>query len=155
MNLYAVGLASALTFVAGWTGNGWRLGEHIAAKEAAAAKTETKARDAIITAERRAAEQTAEADARAQREIAENEQRLAEFERCIAAGAGCGLRIKVRTVPAATCVSSGDAPGVGAGGEQTAELDPALGPDYRALRTGIQRLEQALKVCVSAAHQSN
>lgn len=150
MNPYVIAVAAALAFGAGWTSNGWRLGERMAENDRATTLAQSKAQAAMIEVERLAAENTAAADGVAQQEISADEKRLAELERCIAAGAGCGLRIKVRTVPAAACMPTGDAAGVGTGGGQTAELAAELGPDYRALRTGIVRLEQALAVCISA-----
>lgn len=140
MNPYLIAAAATAAFLAGFTVNGWRLGEQIQQERTEREQTQRTDADA------RALELWA-ADQRAQQEITEHEKRLATFERCIAAGAGCGLRVKVRTVAG---VCPGEAASVGAGVEQTAELDPAARPDYRAVRSGIQRLEAALRVCVSA-----
>jgi hypothetical protein len=87
------------------------------------------------------------ADQHAQKEITGHETKLSELERCIATGRGCGLRIRVAK-PAA-CVSAGEASGVGSGAGESAELDESARPAYRALRTGIVRLESALRVCIS------
>ena len=143
MNHYAILAIAIASFSAGALVNGWRLGEQMQAERNSWAASEQQRR---AEADARALEVWA-ADKHAQKEITDRENRLSEFERCIAAGRGCGLRVRIK--PAA-CVPAGEAAGVGAGAEQTAELDPAVRQDYRTLRTGIIRLEQALKVCVSA-----
>lgn len=149
MNPYAIAAICAASLATGWTANGWRLGEQMQAERnewAAAEKARTDAER--MESDARALELWA-ADARAQKEITDAEKKAADLERCIAAGRGCGLRVRVapRACPG---VPAGEVTGVGAGAEQTAELDPAARQDYRTLRSGIIRLEQALKVCVSA-----
>lgn len=87
-------------------------------------------------------------EAAALEELQRATQKNQDLDRCIAAGRGCGLRVKV-----AACTSVSATPGVGQPASQTAELDPSARSDYRALRDGIVRLEQALKVCVNAPAQ--
>lgn len=141
------GLLAALCFGAGWKVQGWRLGEQMQEERNQWAAAEKARVDAErIEADARALELWA-ADQHAQKEITEHETKLSELERCIAAGRGCGLRIRVAKPPA--CVSAGEAAGVGAGAVEAAELDESARPAYRALRTGIVRLESALKVCIS------
>ena len=149
MNPYAIAAICAASLATGWTANGWRLGEQMQAERNEWKATEKRRADAAQSeAQRRADEQYA-ADKLAQQEITDAEKKAAELERCIDAGRGCGLRVRV-TPRACPGVPAGEAAGVGAGSEQTAELDPAVRQDYRTLRAGIIRLEQALKVCVSA-----
>jgi hypothetical protein len=147
LNLYAIAAAVALAFAAGWASNGWRLGEQMQQERSEWAKTEKAHTDKErADADARALELWA-ADQHAQKEITEHETKLSELERCIANGRGCGLRVRI-TKPAA-CLSTGEASGVGAGAVETAELDESARPAYRALRTGIVRLESALRVCIS------
>lgn len=139
MTPYAIAAALALGLFAGWQANGWRYEAKIAERD----KAEQAAKD----------QQALElwvADQHAQKEITDRENRLSEFERCIAAGRGCGLRVRVKACPS---LPSGEASGVGSGAEQTAELDDSARSDYRTLRLGIGRLEEALRVCVSASAQ--
>lgn len=144
MNHYAILAIAIAAFSAGALVNGWRLGEQMQAErnEWAAAEKQRRAE-----ADARALEVWV-ADQRAQKEITDRENRLSEFERCIAAGRGCGLRVRVK---ACSSVPAGEAAAVGAGAEQTAELDDSARSDYRTLRNGIERLEKALKVCVAAS----
>lgn len=150
MNQYALAAIFAAGLASGWLANGWRLGQDMQEERNAWAESERQR----IESERKESDARALAvwaeDQRAQQEIAEREQKLLEFERCIAAGRGCGLRVRVVT-KAASCVPAGEAAGVGSGAVETAELAPELRPDYRALRTGIAELEQALKVCIAAS----
>lgn len=146
MNQYAIIAVAVGAFSAGALINGWRLGEQMQSERNEWSAAEQRRRD---EADARALEVWV-ADQHAQKEITDRENRLSEFERCIAAGRGCGLRVRVKACPG---VPTGETAGVGAGAEQTAELAPELGPDYRALRAGIGRLEEALKVCVSASAQ--
>lgn len=146
MNPYAIAAICAASLATGWIANGWRLGEQMQSERNEWSAAEQRRRD---EADARALEVWV-ADQHAQKEITNRENRLSEFERCIAAGRGCGLRVRVKACPG---VPTGETAGVGAGAEQTAELAPELGPDYRALRAGIGRLEEALKVCVSASAQ--
>lgn len=154
MNQYAIAAIFAAGLASGWVANGWRLGIDMQDERSAWAESER------LRIESERAESDARAlavwveDQRAQQEIAEREQKLLEFERCIAAGAGCGLRVRVVTKATASCVPAGEASGVGAGAVETAELAPESRPDYRALRTGIPRLEEALKVCIAATKES-
>ena len=143
MNQYAIIAVAIAAFSAGALVNGWRLGEQMQTERNEWAEQRRAEADA------RALEVWA-ADQHAQKEITDRENRLSEFERCIAAGRGCGLRVRVKACPG---VPTGEAAGVGAGAEQTAELDDSARSDYRTLRTGIGRLEEALKVCVSASAQ--
>lgn len=146
MNHYALAVLFAAGLVVGWSVNGWRLGEQMQSErnEWAAAEKQRRAES-----DARALELWA-ADQHAQKEITDRENRLSEFERCIAAGRGCGLRVRVKACPG---VPTGEAAGMGAGAEQTAELDDSARSDYRTLRLGIGRLEEALRVCVSASAQ--
>lgn len=146
MSRYALAVLFAVGLAAGWSANGWRLGEQMQAErnEWAAAEQQRRAES-----DARALEVWV-ADQHAQKEITDRENRLSEFERCIAAGRGCGLRVRVKACPS---LPAGEAAGVGAGAEQTAELDDSARSDYRTLRSGIRRLEEALKVCVSASAQ--
>ena len=89
-----------------------------------------------------------EKDRVSQEKIDEAKQKALEFERCIAAGAGCGLRVKVRPATASVSASGGSC--VGGAGEQTAELADSARPDHRALRAGILEVEEALKVCLGS-----
>lgn len=150
MSRYALAVLFAVGLAAGWSVNGWRLGEQMQAERNEWAESEQKRMDKERTEADARALEVWVADQNAQKEITERENRLSEFERCIAAGRGCGLRVKVKP---ATCpnVPAGEASGVGSGAEQTAELAPELGPDYRTLRLGIGRLEEALRVCVAAS----
>lgn len=148
MNQYALAAALAVAVATGWTANGWRLGEQMQAERNEWAQAEKARIDtARIEADNRALDTWAE-DQRAQQEITQHETKLSELERCIAAGRGCGLRIRV--AKPATCMPTGEASGVGTGTVETAELDESARPAYRALRTGIVRLESALKVCLAA-----
>lgn len=106
-----------------------------------------------MTEQDRAAQAMRQQDTEAQQRIAEKNEQLSAFERCIADGRGCGLRVKVARCPTSLS-ETGAAAGVGSGSQQSVELADSVGPDYRALRTGIVRLEQALKVCVNAAERS-
>lgn len=146
MNRYALAVLFAAGLAVGWSANGWRLGEQMQAERNAWAAAEKQRR---AEADARALDVWV-ADQRAQKEITDRENRLSEFERCIAAGRGCGLRVRVK---ACSSVPAGEDAAVGAGAEQTAELDDSARSDYRTLRTGIGRLEEALKVCVSASAQ--
>ena len=149
MNQYVLAALCAASLAVGWTANSWRLGEQMQAERNEWAATEKARADAArIESDARALELWV-VDAHAQKEITDAEKKAAELERCIDAGRGCGLRVRVQ-VAACPGVPAGEAAGVGAGAEQTAELDPAARQDYRTLRSGIIRLEQALKVCVSA-----
>jgi len=140
LNLYVIAGALAIGVIAGWQANGVRYGLQIAEAELAYQATEKATADNAALA-------LWVADKHAQQEMSDAETKSAAFERCIDTGAGCGLRVKTRTIAA---VFTGEAAGVGAGVEQTAELDPAARQDYRALRAGIIRTEQALKVCIAA-----
>lgn len=148
IRLYATGAVLVFAFLVGWTANGWRLGEKIEKTERTAQHERAEAFRLVRAAETKADETIRAADVTAQRELAENEKRLSDFERCIADGSGCGLRVKVRTI-STSCVPTGETAGLGVGISRSAELDPSSGPDYRALRLGIRRLEAALKVCTS------
>lgn len=137
MNPYAIAAALALGLFSGWQANGWRYEAKIAERDKAEqAAKDQQALDLWV------------ADQHAQKAIQDAENKAAEFERCIDAGRGCGLRVRIQTRPA---VCPGQDAGMGAGTEQTAELDPAARQDYRTLRAGIIRTEEALKVCISAA----
>lgn len=140
-------------FGSGWAVNGWRLGEQIKATAEAAEKQRADAVRWAMTEQDRAAQAMRQQDTEAQQRIAEKNEQLSAFERCIADGRGCGLRVKVARCPA-SLPEAGAAASVGGGSQQGAELADSVGPDYRALRTGIVRLEQALKVCVNAAERS-
>lgn len=112
-------------------------------------KESIEQRDALT---RWAAEQreaiTRRADVVAQEKIDEAKQKALEFERCIAAGTGCGLRVKIRPATASLPATGGSC--VGGAGEQTAELADSARPDHRALRAGILEVEEALKVCLGS-----
>lgn len=150
MNQYAIIAVAIGAFSAGALVNGWRLGEQMQAERNSWTEAEQQRTDKErAEADARALEVWV-ADQNAQKEITERENRLSEFERCIAAGRGCGLRVRVKACPS---LPAGEAAGVGAGAEQTAELDDSARSDYRTLRSGIGRLEEALKVCVSASAQ--
>ena len=147
MNLYAIAAAAAIAFASGWASNGWRLGEQMQQELNEWAKAEKARTDKErADADARALELWA-ADQHAQKENTEHEAKLSELERCIAAGRGCGLRVRIAKPTA--CLSTGEASGVGTGSGESAELDESARPAYRALRTGIVRLESALKVCIS------
>jgi len=147
-NPYVIAAAAAIAFLAGWQANGWRLGEQMQQERNEWAATEKARTDKERTdSDARALELWA-ADQHAQKEITENEKKLSELERCIANGRGCGLRVRIAK-PTAN-LSTSEASGVGAGTGESAELDESARPAYRALRTGIARLESALKVCISA-----
>lgn len=144
MNHYAIIAVAIGAFSAGALINGWRLGEQMQSERNEWSAAEQRRRD---EADARALEVWV-ADQHAQKEITDRENRLSEFERCIAAGRGCGLRVRVKACPG---LPAGEAARVGAGAEQTAELDDSVRSDYRTLRNGIERLEKALKVCVAAS----
>lgn len=151
--LVALACLLVLGFAAGWAVNGWRLGEQIKATAEAAEKQRADAVRWAMTEQDRAAQAMRQQDTEAQQRIAEKNEQLSAFERCIADGRGCGLRVKVARCPAGV-PEAGAAAGVGGGSQQSVELADSVGPDYRTLRTGIVRLEQALKVCVNAAERS-
>lgn len=141
-------LLLAVAFFAGWAVNEWRLDASFQVERNAWAQAEQDRKDKErLESDNRALELWA-ADQREEQKRLADEKKLADFERCIADGSGCGLRVRIK---AATCpsVPAGQAAGVGARTVETAQLDDSVGPDYRALRSGIQRLEAALKVCVS------
>ena len=139
---YLAAGALALAFGAGWLSNGWRLGEQAAELRAAAEHERAEAARLVIAEQQRAAESMAEADRTALEKIHEND-RLAS---CIAAGNGCGLRVKVAR---SACVPETAAPAsVGDRGGEWAELDPGSRHDYLALRARLVTVEQALQLCV-------
>ena len=150
MNHYAILAIAIAAFSAGALVNGWRLGEQMQAERNAWAESEQKRMDKERAEAAARALEVWVADQNAQKEITERENRLSEFERCIAAGRGCGLRVKVKPA-ACPNVPAGEASGVGSGAVETAELDDSARSDYRTLRNGIERLEKALKVCVAAS----
>ena len=151
----AVTLCVVCSFGCGWAVNGWRLGEQISASAADAERQRTEAARWAMAEQERSAAAMRQADTQAQQRIAEKDEQLSAFERCIRDGHGCGLRVKVVTAACPGVPEAGGAAGVGGGSQQSAELADSVGPDYRALRTGIVRLEQALKVCVDAAERSH
>jgi hypothetical protein len=140
-----------VAFASGWLANGWRLGEQIAEASMAAQQERAEAFRWVAAEQAKSAQSMAQADQAAQEKLTNAEQDLSRLERCIADGSGCGLRIKVRTAPAKCggVSEAGATTGLGAGAVETAELDPSLGSDYRALRIGIVELEEALRLCVS------
>lgn len=144
---YAATLAAGLAV--GWVAQGWRLGEQLAETGRQAEHERAEAFRYVATEQNKAAQAMAAADIAAQGELSDERKQVDALERCIAAGRGCGLRVKARCPAAGTVPTDRAAAGVGAGPESTAELDPAVGPDYRALRLGIVELEQAVKLCVS------
>jgi len=147
LNAYVLAAAITSAAIGGWVANGWRLGEQMQKERNEWAQVEkARVNAGRIEADNRALELWA-ADQYAQKEITEHETKLSELERCIAAGRGCGLRIRVAKPSA--CMPANEAAGVGSGAVETAELDESARPAYRALRTGIVKLESALKVCIS------
>ncbi|MNZ24095.1 Bacteriophage lysis protein [compost metagenome] len=125
----------------GWQANGWRLTANYEGQLAAAAQEAEAVRLA-------GEEKQRAAEVAALQRIEDANREAARLERCVAAGAGCGLRVKTIRVPAGPATA-----GVGEGCSGEAELDPGARPDYFALRAGIVQLEQALKVCVNAPVQ--
>lgn len=144
----AAGMLAA-AFGAGWLANGWRLGQDAAQLQALGEHERAEAFRYVAAEQTRNAQALAALDAAAQERLTHAETDLARFERCIAAGAGCGLRVKIRPAPA-SLPAPGAAACVGDRDGGAAELAADVGPDYRALRTGIVRLEEALRVCIAA-----
>lgn len=134
-------LAVLLGSLIGWQTQGWRMdAQHqraIAEQLAAAEAQRLQLEQQLRVAEQAALDK-----------VATVEQENAQLDRCIRDGRGCGLRVKV-----AACPGVPAAPGVGAETGGGAELDPDARQDYYALRAGIVRLEQALKVCTHVAVQ--
>lgn len=149
LRAYLAAGAIAAAFGAGWLANGWRLGQDAAQLQARAEHERAEAFRYMAAEQTRNAQALTALDAAAQRKLSDAETDLARFERCIAVGAGCGLRVKIRPVPARV-PGSGAAACVGDRDGGAAELAADVGPDYRALRTGIVRLEEALRVCIAA-----
>lgn len=139
--------AGALGLAVGWTVNGWRLDGEAATLRAAAEHERAESFRLVLAEQDRAAAAVHAADVAATGRITDVEKEADRLERCIAAGTGCGLRVKVTR---AACVPAPGAPaGVGDRGSEWAELDATARQDYRALRAGLVRLEQALAVCVA------
>lgn len=143
LGMFAAGAALATVIT------GWRHDAEVNALKLEQANATIEAAD-VAERKRKALEyRIATADTAAQGEIGSAQNQIDQLNRCITAGAGCGLRVKVKYQPG-QCVPGAAVAGVGDRGEQTAELDDVSRQDYSALRLGIVRVEQALKVCVDA-----
>lgn len=148
--------AAALLFLAGWTANGWRLDEQIAETTAAAEHERAEAFRWVQSEQKRSAAAMAVEDARATGEIRDAQDETARLLNCIDRGDGCGLRVRIVRAPVkcGTMPEAGTTPGMGDRGGEWAELDPTARSSYRALRERLPIVEQALRLCVHAAQQS-
>lgn len=148
---YLAAGALALTFCAGWVGNGWRLGEQAAALQLAAEHERAEALRWVQFEQKRSAAAMAVADTEALVEVRREQEKADRLRACIDRGDGCGLRVRVVRAPAkcGNVPEAGAAAGVGDRGGEWAELDPASRADYFALRTRLVTVEKALRLCVS------
>lgn len=137
-------------FFAGWSANGWRLGERAAQLEAAAERERAEAFRWVQSEQKRSAAAMAVADTNALAEVRREQEEADRLRACIDSGFGCGLRVKVTRATAKCADVPGAAASTGLGdrGSEWAELDRNSQQAYFALRDRIPRLEQALKVCV-------
>lgn len=139
-----IALILAATFGAGWSVNGWRLGqaheqERLQASEQAreALRLMTVSRDALAGALRASDDIHATKLQEAQNETNRLRDRVSVGDQ--------RLRVAVRCPAAAEL--SGATPSAGLGAATSAELDSSARSDYFALRDGIIRTEATLAAC--------
>lgn len=150
--LYVYAAAIAITFGAGWTANGWRMGSKLDAFKAqqseavAAANASALALQKTLDNERDGkAKELAAIDGKYTGQLKEANDETNRLQRCIDNGT-CGLRINtIRTacpsaVPGTSAAASVDS---GAG----TELAPAARQDYFSLRSGLNRQRAKLAAC--------
>lgn len=140
----AIALILAATFGAGWSVNGWRLGqaheqERLQASEQAreSLRLMTVSRDALATDLRTSGDIHATKLQEAQNETNRLRDRVSVGDQ--------RLRIAVRCPSAADL--PGSTPSAGLGAATSAELDPSARSAYFALRDGIVRAEATLAAC--------
>lgn len=155
MSLYSPLLTHGGTLALGLliaaTVQSWRYEAQIADAEAAADKARAVAAQWVIDEQARSAAVVAAADEQATGVVSNARKETEQLRDCIERGSGCGLRVKVVRSPANCVPEAGNPSGVGDGGSETAELDADARRAYYTLRDRLPVLEQALKVCVSAA----
>lgn len=152
LKLTAYAAAAVLVFGAGWKVEEWRASDQVAQVKLDALKHERDAVDREVRLQKeRDDKQHADELAVAAIDKAELERlKGAEHETehlrtCIANGT-CGLRIAAKCSPRPGNVPASSAgPRVGSAG--SAELDPAAGRAYLALRKGIDTVTGQLKAC--------
>lgn len=150
-NPYALLAVLALAFIAGWSINGWRLGEKIADLKAGNAEM---LRGINEESERRLAEMTAERDAKQSLitkidlERLKNAQQIEiEMSALRAAVADGRRRLSVRASCPAAATMPKAATGSGMDASAAPELDPGARQDYFTLRAGIVDTEAELAAC--------
>jgi len=145
--VWRYGAAFVLGAVLAATAQGWRYTAKIATAEAAVSSERAEAMRLVVTEQNRSAEKVRQADEKYTGELADAESKITELDRRVAAGSS-GLRVAVKCPKPRELPQAAPPAGLGSGNVESAELDPAVRPDYIALRRGIVRLETALKVCV-------
>lgn len=137
-------LAAALAFGAGWSVNGWRLGQ---AHEAQARQASEQARETLRlmteSRDRLAADLKASDDIHAAK-LQEAQNETNRLRDRVSVG-DQRLRVAVRCPAAADVPRAASAPGVDS--SAGAELDPTARSAYFALRDGINRAEAKLAAC--------
>lgn len=144
----AVAALMALSAGAAWKWQAYRYEAKIAKAETAISTERTEAMRLILAEQESSHRRMAEADKKATQELSDADLKITDLEQRVAAG-------PARLYVAAKCPTNkqlpeaGATPGLGGGGGERAELDPAFRPSYFALRRGIVKLEAALDACVN------
>lgn len=126
---------------------GWRYGEKIATAEATAANGHLEAQRYVQAEQDRSAAALAAADLKHTRELNDELAKNANLDDAVATG---NKRLFVAAkCPAAKLPEAPATTGVGSRGSERPELDPALRPTYRALRDGLVKAKEALRLCVA------
>lgn len=141
--IIGIAVLALACFAAGWTAQGWRADARIAGNAADQAVARARSSE-----EARATERALSAGFAAQDSLLAEQRRKTDEEISrLGAGLSAGtVVLRVRAVcPAAGLPGGAADPGEYSGAG--AVLDPAAGPDYLALRSGIERVEAKLAAC--------
>lgn len=147
----ALAVVLIVGYIAGWQTASWRLGKQIAETEAAASSARAEAFRWVAAEQDRSARAMAEADRAATGRIANVEKESDRLAGCIAAGNGCGLRVKVVRTAAkcGTVPETGAAASMGDRSGEWADLSADSGLAVLAARKQLAKRDEALAVCMS------
>jgi len=152
IQLAVVGVVLGVTFGAGWTSQGWRLGTKLAtvqkehAEALSTAQERTRQAQAALQADKDAkADKLAGIDSEGRKTLIEAQNENERLNACVRAGT-CGLRIAARFPAAAAGVSS-PSKGSSVDSGAAAVLTPEAGQDYLDLRAAIATTEGVLRAC--------
>lgn len=150
--LYIYAAAAAITFGAGWTANGWRMGSKLDALKAAQSQAVAAANASALALQKTLdnerdgkALELAAIDANYTKQLGEANHETNRLQRCIDNGT-CGLRVNTVRTACPSAVPGTPATGrvdSGAGSELAADARQ----DYFSLRAGVIRQHAKLAAC--------